>query len=402
MRTHNTPRLCAGPQTAGTPIKFWNVASIGDDEGEITLYGDVVSRQPVDWWTGEPEPGLYIAPESFMEDLAAVKGKSNITIKINSCGGDLYTGIAIHNAIRGLTGHKVVVVEGIAASAASVIACAGDEVQVYPGSMVMIHGVAGLLYDYYTLADLKKLQKDFDASERAIAEIYHAKTGLEVDQLRSMMTRETWMVGQEAIDNGFADTLLTDERRPRRPNDRKRQRPESVPVKISRSSPFRARRQPSPSARRRPGPCSASLTHIVTGICTRPSTTLQKSNTRRRTSSPVRGSTRSSTEEVSSMAAKKRRRKRKKKIEASKKLAYWAASVATLSAASSLLLSAFGRDPVGELTGTIFTACVGYLITYAGKSLGEKISRNRHGLDADGNPLPDPSGDTLNNEEAKG
>ena len=88
--------------------------------------------------------------------------------------------------------------------------------------------------------------------------------------------------------------------------------------------------------------------------------------------------------------------------EASKKLAYWAASVATLSAASSLLLSAFGRDPVGELTGTIFTACVGYLITYAGKSLGEKISRNRHGLDADGNPLPDPSGDTLNNEEAKG
>ena len=211
MRTHNTPRLCAGPQTAGTPIKFWNVASIGDDEGEITLYGDVVSRQPVDWWTGEPEPGLYIAPESFMEDLAAVKGKSNITIKINSCGGDLYTGIAIHNAIKGLTGHKVGGVEGIAASAASVIACAGDEVQVYPGSMVMIHGVAGLLYDYYTLADLKKLQKDFDASERAIAEIYHAKTGLEVDQLRSMMTRETWMVGQEAIDNGFADTLLTDE-----------------------------------------------------------------------------------------------------------------------------------------------------------------------------------------------
>ena len=122
MRTHNTPRLCAGPQTAGTPIKFWNVASIGDDDGEITLYGDVVSRQPVDWWTGEPEPGLYIAPESFMEDLAAVKGKSNITIKINSCGGDLYTGIAIHNAIKGLTGHKVVVVEGIAASAASVIA----------------------------------------------------------------------------------------------------------------------------------------------------------------------------------------------------------------------------------------------------------------------------------------
>ena len=209
MRKHEPARLCAGPQVVQqTPTKFWNVASVSEDEGEIVLYGDVVARRPIDWWTGEPEAGLYIAPESFMEDLAAVKEKSNITIKINSCGGDLYTGIAIHNAIKGLAGRKVVIVEGIAASAASVIACAGDEVQVYPGSMVMIHGVSGLLMDYYTLADLKKLQKNFDASERAIAEIYHTKTGIEVDQLRSMMTRETWMVGQEAIDNGFADILL--------------------------------------------------------------------------------------------------------------------------------------------------------------------------------------------------
>ena len=208
---HRSIGLRNGPTKQSGAPKFWNIASTGEDTGEISLYGDVLSRQPVDWWTGEPEPGLYITPEGFLEDLAAVQGKSNITIKINSCGGDLYTGIAIHNAIKGLAGSKTVIVEGIAASAASVIACAGDEVQVYPGSMVMIHGVAGLLYDYYTLADLKKLQKDFDASERAIAEIYHAKTGLEVDQLRGMMTRETWMVGQEAIDNGFADTMLADE-----------------------------------------------------------------------------------------------------------------------------------------------------------------------------------------------
>ncbi len=214
MKANSTPRLMAGGAPAAAPAggqitKFWNIASTGDDTGEILLYGDVMSRQPVDWWTGEPEPGLYITPEGFLEDLAAVQGKNSITIKINSCGGDLYTGIAIHNAIKGLAGTKTVIVEGIAASAASVIMCAGDDVQVYPGSMVMIHGVAGLLYDYYTLADLKKLQKDFDASERAIAEIYHAKTGIEVDQLRGMMTRETWMVGQEAVDNGFANTLLS-------------------------------------------------------------------------------------------------------------------------------------------------------------------------------------------------
>ena len=171
MSTHNTPRLCAGPQTAGTPIKFWNVASIGDDEGEITLYGDVVSRQPVDWWTGEPEPGLYIAPESFMEGLAAVKGKSNITIKINSRGGDLFSGFAIHNAIKGLTGHKVVVVEGIAASAASVIACdvSGVDLTAFVARMnarakelgctdttfTCVHG----LYDYGNVSSAEDLAK---------------------------------------------------------------------------------------------------------------------------------------------------------------------------------------------------------------------------------------------------
>ena len=193
-------------QTAATP-KFWNMASVSDDEGEITLYGDVVSQQPVDWWTGEPEPGLYITPEGFMEDLAAVKNKSKITVKLNSCGGDLYTGIAIHNALKALSGEVNVVVEGIAASAASVIMCAGDTVTVYPGSLVMIHGVSVMLWDYLNIQDMKQLIKGMDASERAVAEIYNAKTGIATETLRGMMTKETWLTGREALENGFADVL---------------------------------------------------------------------------------------------------------------------------------------------------------------------------------------------------
>lgn len=196
---------------AQTVPKFWNVLSHEDtDSAEITMYGDVCAQQPADWWSGEPEPGLYITPEGFLEDLSQVKNKSQITVKLNSCGGDLYTGIAIHNALKGLKGHKTVIVEGIAASAASVIAMAGDEVQVYPGSMIMIHGVSGLFYDYMTIWDLKQAVKSFDAAEQAIAEIYKAKTGTETDALRAMMAKETWMVGQQAIDKGFADTLLGD------------------------------------------------------------------------------------------------------------------------------------------------------------------------------------------------
>ena len=206
-----------GPAMAQEPAtvpKFWNVASVSDDEGEITLYGDVMSKQPVDWWTGEPKPGLYITPEGFMEDLELVRNKSKITVKLNSCGGDLYTGIAIHNALKALSGEVNVVVEGIAASAASVIMCAGDTVTVYPGSLVMIHGVSVMLWDYLNIQDMKQLIKGMDASERAVAEIYDAKTSLGVDTLRSMMTKETWLTGREAHEKGFADTLKEDEKDP--------------------------------------------------------------------------------------------------------------------------------------------------------------------------------------------
>ena len=215
MKANNPPRCIAGPAPAppagGKLQKFWNIASTGDDSGEILLYGDVMSSQPVDWWTGEPEPGLYITPEGFMEDLAAVKDKGHITVKLNSCGGDLYTGIAIHNALKALSGEVNVVVEGIAASAASVIMCAGDTVTVYPGSLVMIHGVSVYLWDSLNIQDMKQLMKGMDASERAVAEIYNAKTGIAVDTLRGMMTKETWFTGREALEKGFADNLLEDE-----------------------------------------------------------------------------------------------------------------------------------------------------------------------------------------------
>lgn len=213
MRTkHSNMRMDPAPAPQATPAaKFWSMASVGEDEGEITLYGDVMSQQPVDWWTGEPEPGLYITPEGFMEDLATVKDKGRVTVKLNSCGGDLYTGIAIHNALKALSGEVNVVVEGIAASAASVIMCAGDTVTVYPGSLVMIHGVSVLLWDSLNIQDMKQLIKGMDASERAVAEIYDGKTGLGVDTLRSMMTKETWMTGREALEKGFADEVKEDE-----------------------------------------------------------------------------------------------------------------------------------------------------------------------------------------------
>ena len=86
------------------------------------------------------------------------------------------------------------------------------------------------------------------------------------------------------------------------------------------------------------------------------------------------------------MKNKKKNSKTSKKTETSKRLAWWAVIIATVSAAASYALAAFGMDPVSDLTQTIFNGCVAYLVAYAGKSLGEKVSRNRHGLGADGLP----------------
>lgn len=82
-----------------------------------------------------------------------------------------------------------------------------------------------------------------------------------------------------------------------------------------------------------------------------------------------------------------------KKTEFSKKLAAWAVCVATLSVVASYTLAALGCETVGDVTVAVFTGCIGYLVTYAGKSLGEKMSRNKHGLDADGNPYTAPEAD---------
>lgn len=189
--------------------KFWNVVTDeSNDSAEITLYGDILSDQPRDFWTGQAIEGNFITPQAFADDLAKCRKKNNIIVRLNSCGGDLFTGIAIHNSLKGLSGKKTVIVEGIAASAASVIMCAGDDVQVYPGSIVMVHGVSSFMYDMVNLSDLKKMVKAMDTMENAVASIYSKKTGKETGELRNLITRETWMTGQEAIDSGFANSMI--------------------------------------------------------------------------------------------------------------------------------------------------------------------------------------------------
>lgn len=188
-----------------TPV--FNVANLGGGEAEITLYGEVMEESPKDYWSGESMDGVYISVQEFNEKLDEIKDASHITVHLNSCGGDLFAGLAIHNVLKALPATITMKVEGIAASAASVIACAGDEVVVMPGSIFMVHSAAAFLFGYYNSADLATMCSQIDACNKSIVNVYADKTGRDIAELSELVEAETWLIGDEIVDAGFADAL---------------------------------------------------------------------------------------------------------------------------------------------------------------------------------------------------
>ncbi len=190
--------------------KPYTIAMVGTNDAEINMYGEVVDEHPVDWWTGEPVPGNYIALDDFLHDLDELGTKDNITIHINSVGGSLYAGLAIYNRLKSMPANIITVNDSLAASAASIIFMAGDTRKVHAGSSLMIHGAAGFLYGYYQVPDLKTAIKSLDSSNKTAAAAYAEATGKDADTVKSLMDKETWMTGQEAVDAGFADEVIGD------------------------------------------------------------------------------------------------------------------------------------------------------------------------------------------------
>ena len=93
-----------------TPV--FNVANLGGGETEITLYGEVMEESPKDYWSGESLDGVYISVQEFNEKLDEIKEYIHITVHLNSCGGDLFAGLAIHNVLKALPATITVKVEG--------------------------------------------------------------------------------------------------------------------------------------------------------------------------------------------------------------------------------------------------------------------------------------------------
>ncbi len=192
----------------GSVKKAYDFVENNESELEINMYGEVVEDVPVDWWTGKPIGGLYICEKDFLEDLDQYKEKSKITIRINSVGGDLYAGIAIANRLNGLEAEITTIADALCASAAVAIYQTGDTRKVFTGSQIMIHEPSCCIYGRYDVKGIKKLERQLEAAKKSIVETYKERTGRTEDEIKKMVTDDTWMTGQEAIDEGFADELI--------------------------------------------------------------------------------------------------------------------------------------------------------------------------------------------------
>jgi len=182
-------------------------------EVELELYGEIVETQPRDWWTDEPIEGSWIVQGDVLSELdnAVKAGAKSIKLRINSLGGDAGVAITIHNRLRELSSEKGIkvrcVIDGIAASGGSLIACACDEVEVFSASLFMIHKCLGLALGWFNADELRDRARNQDAWDQAQINIYSRKSGLGDTVLSHMMSDTTYLTGQEIVNKGFADVL---------------------------------------------------------------------------------------------------------------------------------------------------------------------------------------------------
>ena len=175
--------------------KFWNWVRDSDEERTLYLNG-VISEET--WWGDE------VTPKLFKDELLASTG--DITVWINSPGGDVFAASQIYNMLMEYTGKVTVKIDGLAASAASVIAMAGGDVYMSPVSMLMIHNPSTIaIGDSEEMLRAKAL---LDEVKESIINAYELKTGLSRTKLSHLMDAESWMNANKAIELGFADKIM--------------------------------------------------------------------------------------------------------------------------------------------------------------------------------------------------
>ncbi len=178
--------------------RFWQIKNQVNGSGEILLYGPIASSRS---WFNDT-----VTPQEFARDLESLNGK-DVTVRINSGGGDVFAAHAIHNQLVAYKGRVTVIIDGLAASAATIVAMAGQKIIMPSNSMMMIHNPAIGMDDYYTAEDLQKYVDALTAIKGSIVAAYKKRCKLSSEELEILMDAETWMGAQECLDKGFADEI---------------------------------------------------------------------------------------------------------------------------------------------------------------------------------------------------
>jgi ATP-dependent Clp protease, protease subunit len=173
------------------------MAAADAEENSISMFDPI----GVDFWTGEG-----VTAKRISAALRSIGAKKDVVVNLNSPGGDMFEGLALYNLLREHKGKVTIKVLGLAASAASVVAMAGDEILIARAGFLMIHNT--WVFAMGNRNDLRDVADTLEPFDAVMTDIYAARTGLEPKAIQKMMDAETWINGTSAVDQGFADGLL--------------------------------------------------------------------------------------------------------------------------------------------------------------------------------------------------
>lgn len=186
-----------------TMKKCWQIKNeINDTKAEILLYGTISDET----WYGDEA-----TPRQFAQDLVDLNGK-DVLVRINSGGGDVFAGQAIYNQLKSYSGNVDVCIDGLAASAAVLIVCAGRTVTMPSNALLMIHNPAVGLFGYYAADEFGKMADYLATIKQTIINAYQqkCKDKISADEIATMMDEETWIMAEDAKKYGFADIVDAD------------------------------------------------------------------------------------------------------------------------------------------------------------------------------------------------
>ena len=190
----------ATPQAKPKNKHFWNFQpASGDNPPELILYGDIASET---WWGDE------VTPRQFTEELDALGAVPEIVVRINSGGGDVFAANAIYTRLKDNAAKITVKIDGWAASAATIIAMAGDSIEIPGNGVFMVHDPALGLLGYFNETELAKMTDELKVIKQSIVNAYTLKTGKDAADVAAIMAAETWYDGKQAVDAGFCDKLM--------------------------------------------------------------------------------------------------------------------------------------------------------------------------------------------------